>query len=268
MTVKRKSPREKHPVEVAVEGIKQEIIIEALETDTKQLITIPKEGGKIWVPKTDLGKKVVSGEITNIDQILDKGMKIMEYQIVDRLIPDLEVVLIEVGQSKGKFGGGKGSIWKQTQKKVREGNRVKFSTLAFVGNRDGYVGIGFAGSKETVPAREKAIRTAKLNLIKVPRGCGGWACGCGQPHSIPIATKGKEGSVIIILKPAPKGTGLSVEKKCQKLLQLAGIKDAYSKTFGQTSTRLNLMKACYNALKNLSNVKYKDEQIKDMGIKV
>ena len=54
--------------------------------------------------------------------------------------------------------------------------------------------------------------------------------------------------------PAPKGTGLTIEKKCQKLLALAGIKDVYSKTFGQT-TKLNLVKACVDALKNLSNMK-------------
>ena len=31
-----------------------------------------------WVPKTNLGRKVKSGEITHIDQILDNGHKILE----------------------------------------------------------------------------------------------------------------------------------------------------------------------------------------------
>ena len=264
----RKSPREKHPVQDAVEGVKQEAVIEELDIEKVEVATIkvPVAEGKPWTPRTELGRKVLSGEINNIDQILDSGIKILEPEIVDRLVPGLEFMLVEVGQSKGKFGGGKGSIWKQTQKKTREGNRAKFSTFAFVGNHDGYVGVGFAGGKETVPAREKAIRTAKLNLIRVPRGCGSWACGCRESHSIPVASKGKEGSSEMIIMPAPKGTGLTIEKKCQKLLALAGIKDVYSRTTGQTVTRLNLMMACYYALKNLSKVKYKQVHVKELGI--
>jgi len=111
-----------------------------------------------WIPKTEFGRKVKSGEIKDIDEILDKGGKILEAEIVDALLPDLEYELITIGQSKGKFGGGKRSIWKQTQKKTKEGNKPKFATVAVVGNRKGYVGIGYGKAKETVPAREKAIR--------------------------------------------------------------------------------------------------------------
>ena len=117
-----------------------------------------------WVPKTELGRKVKAGEMTDLGKILDSGVRILEPEIIDKLLPDLTSELIEVGQSKGKFGGGKESIWKQTQKKTSEGNTIKFSALAVVGNRDGYVGIGFGGAKETLPAREKAIRNAKLNF--------------------------------------------------------------------------------------------------------
>src|SRR3989344_8055838 len=92
-----------------------------------------------WKPKTELGKKVKSGEIKSIEEILDKGMKILEQEIVDYLIPNLELGMIDIGQSKGKFGGGKRSIWKQTQKKTKEGNKPKFSTLVIVGNKDGYI---------------------------------------------------------------------------------------------------------------------------------
>ena len=128
-------------------------------------------------------------------------------------MPNLSIELIEVGQSKGKFGGGKGSIWKQTQKKTSEGNRIKFSAFAVVGNKNGYVGVGFGGSKETVPAREKSIRLAKLNLIKIRRACGSWDCDCKGAHSIPYSISGKCGSVTAYLKPAPRGTGVKAEKK-------------------------------------------------------
>src|SRR3989338_5382077 len=192
-----------------------------------------------WKPKTELGRKVKNKEITDIGDILDKGYRILEPEIIDVLIPNIGTELLEVGQSKGKFGGGKGSIWKQTQKKTSEGNRIKFSAFAVVGNKDGYVGIGFGSSKETVPAREKAIRMAKLNIIKIRRACGSWDCDCRTPHSIPFKVGGKSGSEEVNLMAAPRGTGLKAERRLRTMLSMAGIKDIYSKTKGQTATKLN-----------------------------
>ena len=219
-----------------------------------------------WTPKTEIGKKVKNGQITNIDEILNSGAKIFEAEIVDYLIQNLQIELLLVGQSKGKFGGGKRSIWRQTQKKTSEGNKPKFATLALVGNKDGYIGIGFGKSKETMPAKEKAIRNAKLNIMKVKRGCGSWECGCGKNHSIPFKIEGKSASVMLRLMPAPKGAGLTVEKECKKILDFAGIKDVYSKT-SKSRTKMGLIKACFYALKNLSNVKVNTREIERLGIK-
>ncbi len=219
-----------------------------------------------WKPKTEIGLKVKNGEITDINEILDKGISILESEIVDMLLPDLEVELLEVGQSKGKFGGGKRSIWRQTQKKSKEGNKPSFTTIAVCGNKNGFVGIGLGKAKETVPAREKATRKAKLNLIKIKRGCGSWECGCGEAHSIPFEVEGKCSSVIIKLKSAPKGTKLCVEKECQKILALAGFKDVYSKARGQTKTKLNLIFACFDALKKLGEQKIKMDFVEKAGV--
>ncbi|MBI5391710.1 30S ribosomal protein S5 [Candidatus Woesearchaeota archaeon] len=219
-----------------------------------------------WEPKTELGKKVKNGEITSLDYILENGFTILESEIVDSLLPNLSVDLLEVGQSKGKFGGGKGSIWRQTQKKTAEGNRITFSSFVVIGNRDGYVGVGYGSAKETVPAREKAIRNAKLNVIKIRRACGSWACNCKTPHSLPFKVHGKSGSVQMILMPAPRGTGLTVEKKCRRILALAGIQDAYSHTFGTTATKLNLFRACFAALQELTKVKVQPSFVGEAGV--
>ncbi len=219
-----------------------------------------------WDPKTEIGRKVKNGEIVNIKEILDEGKIIKETQIVDILLPDLETDLLLIGQAKGKFGGGKRRIFRQTQKKTREGNKPHFMTLAVAGNKDGYVGVGAGKSKETVPAREKAYRRAKLNMLKIRRGCGSWQCGCKTGHSIPFRVKGKCGSVEIELIPAPKGTGLKVEKECQKILKLAGITDVWSKTRGKTTTKINVMYACLDALKNLMKTKVKPEHYEVLGM--
>lgn len=219
-----------------------------------------------WQPLTQVGKQVKSGEITNINQILDAGLPILEDQIVDSLLPELQSDLLMIGQSRGKFGGGQRRVFKQTQKKTREGNKPQFSTLAVVGNGDGYVGVGFGKSKETVPAREKAIRNAKRNLFKIRRGCGSWQCNCGESHTIPFKVEGKSGSVSIVLMPAPKGKGLIAETEVQKVLKLAGLKDIWSKTQGHTSTKSNLIHAVVAALKESMRVKVSTDQIKSCKI--
>lgn len=201
-----------------------------------------------WNPKTQIGKDVKSGKIKDIDEILSTNKKILEPEIVDSLI-NVEKDLLLIGQSKGKFGGGKRRAWRQTQKKTMEGNVLTFSSMAVIGDRNGHVGIGLGKSKETLPSRDKATRLAKLNVIKVTRGCGHFDCSCSELHSIPFVVEGKCGSVIIKLVPAPQGTGLVVSDECKKILKLAGIKDIYSYAKGQGRTTINAANACIAALK-------------------
>lgn len=245
-----------------IEEEKTEEEIKDIEKETKPEVKVNVGD---WRPKTEIGKKVKSGEINNIDQILDKGAPIFETEIVDSLL-QLDHELLLVGQSKGKFGGGARRVFRQTQKKTPEGNKPSFSTFAIVGNKNGYVGGGYGKSKDTVPAREKAIRDAKLHVFKVMRGCGSWECNCKTPHSIPFTVSGKCGSVEITLKPAPKGKGLVIEKECAKILNLAGIKDVWSKTKGQTSIKMNLITACLSALKSLSSGKLRPEEKTKLGL--
>lgn len=256
-------PRKRLPDE---EQAKQDILGQATKEEVPQGVVTKKTDLDTWKPKTALGKKVKAGEIKDISEVIGKGYKILEEQIVDKLLQNLETDLLAIGQSKGKFGGGKRSIWKQTQKKSSEGNKPKFATLVVAGNRNGYIGVGYGKAKETMPAREKATRQAKLNLMKIRRGCGSWECNCNEPHSIPIKVTGKSGSVEMTLMPAPKGTGLVAEKECAKILSLAGIKDIYTKTVGHTHTKLNLMYACVDALMKISKFKISQEHYKKLGI--
>ena len=174
--------------------------------------------------------------------------KIMEPEIVDLLIK-LETDLLLIGQAKGKFGGGKRRAWRQTQKKTMEGNVVSFSCMAVVGDKKGHIGIGSGKAKETLPSRAKAIRDAKLNIIKINRGYESLEDGTNEPHTVPFKVEGKCGSVRIKLLPAPRGTGLVVGNECKRILRLAGIKDVYGVSTGQTRTTFNLAKACIDALK-------------------
>lgn len=230
---------------------------EVKELEKKEKEQIKKEEKKEalapWEPKTQIGRFVKEGKETNIDNLLDHGKKILEPEIVDFLL-DLDTDLILVGQAKGKFGGGKRRAWRQTQKKTQEGNILSFSCMAIVGDKKGHIGVGYGKAKETLPAREKAIRKAKLNIIKIERGFETKEKNA-EPHTIPFKLSGKCGSVKLTLLPAPRGTGLVIGDEGKKILRLAGIKDIYSVTKGKTKTTFNLAKACINALSKTVKMK-------------
>jgi small subunit ribosomal protein S5 len=252
MTEKKKPARTEE--EISEELLEKEIVNELKVVVDKRTFREKEKDEEneralaAWVPKTKLGQEVRAKKIKNIDEILDSGKKILEEQIVDLLL-NTNSDLLSIGQSKGKFGGGKRRAWRQTQRKTKEGNVATFSTLAVIGDGNGHVGIGTGRAKETLPARDKAIRQAKLNIIKVTRACSSFDCACSEPHSIPFQVEGKSGSVRITLIPAPQGTGLVVGKELRKILTLAGIKDVYSKSLGTQRTTNNLAKATIDALK-------------------
>ncbi len=197
-----------------------------------------------WKPKTALGKQVKAGKIKDIDEALTH--RILEPEIVDTLLKTKEDIL-NIGQAKGKFGGGKRRAWRQTQRKTKEGNVATFSCMAVAGS-EGYIGLGYGRAQETLPARAKAVRKAKLNLMKIKKACSSFDCTCGEPHTVPFTVEGKAGSCRVKLMPAAQGTGLVAGDELKKILKIAGIKDVYSVTTGKKRTTLNLAKACIDAL--------------------
>lgn len=136
------------------------------------------------------------------------------------------------------------------QRMTDSGRRVKFRAVVVVGNRNGYIGYGQAKDAQVGNAIKKAISNAKINIIAVKRGCGSWECGCGEGHSIPMRVEGKASSVTITLIPAPQGIGLVTGDIGKKVLELAGVTDIWTSSFGQTRTTINFAKATFEALKN------------------
>ncbi len=194
-----------------------------------------------WVPKTELGRRVKSGQITSMKDAIATGLPLREAEIVDILLPGIEDDVIDVNM---------------VQRMTDSGRRVRFRITAVVGNRDGYVGIGQARGKEVGPAIRKAIDNAKLGVIEVRRGSGSWESGKGAPPtSVPYEIKGKCGATEVILKPAPQGTGLATGDVAKQVLRLAGVHDAWSFARGQTKTTINYAKAVFNALENGSKMR-------------
>lgn len=204
-----------------------------------------------WVPKTRLGRDVFEGRVTSIDEVLDSGRKIIEPEIVDKLVPGIKNELVLVGGRAGKGGGIQRIPVRITAAMHKSGRRFHTGALVIVGNEDGIIGLGQGRASETREAIRKGIEKAKVNVIRIKRGCGSWECGCGTEHSVPYKISGKSGSVRIELLPAPRGVGLVAENEAKKILRLAGVRDVWVKTFGNTGMRINLVNALYDAMKKL-----------------
>jgi small subunit ribosomal protein S5 len=207
---------------------------------------MPEEEVKTWVPKTTLGKKVMAGEITDMEQIYEKNLAILEPEIVDKLVPNLQDAVLNI---------------RTVQRTTDSGRKGSFAVAVVVGNKDGYVGIGTGKGLEIRPTIERAIRNAKKNIIHVRRGCGSWECRCDEPHSVPFTVSGRCSSTKITLMPAPKGTGIAAGSVAKKVLEMAGIKDAWSRTSGNTSANLNFARATIDALKKTRSTKL----VRDVG---
>jgi small subunit ribosomal protein S5 len=222
-----------------IKDIKQEK--KKQETDALAKLSDRERGLMDWIPKTELGKKVKNGEITNINDIFDKNKPILEPGIVDTLT-ELEENVIDV---------------KKTTRVVRAGRKFSFRVAVLVGNRNGLIGLGVGKDRDKWPAVRKATRNAKMNLVRVVTGSGSWEeqLQADAKHSIPFKVTGKCGSVKVTFLPAPRGTGLVIGQNIKPVLQFAGITDIWSQTKGATDTKLNFIRAAIDALTQTAKVK-------------
>jgi small subunit ribosomal protein S5 len=188
-----------------------------------------------WTPRTRTGKLVLEGKITSLNEIFSKNLPLLEPEIVDYLLSNLKYAVVDR---------------KHVQKMTDAGRRTKIQIIVIVGDESSYVGIGIGKARQYTDALAKALRDAKLNIRPIRRGCGSWECRCGEPHSVPFTVTGSSGSVRITLKPAPKGTGLVAGDIAKVALRLAGIRDVWTQSMGETRTTLNFAKAVVNALHN------------------
>ena len=200
----------------------------------------PDYYAEAWMPKTKLGRLVYEGQVATFEEALKSGLPIKEPGLIDALVPGLEDEVLDINM---------------VQRMTDSGRRVKFRTTVIVGNRDGFIGLGQGKDVQVGIAIKKGVEKAKINLIRINRGCGSWECGCGQLHTVPFEVTGEAGSVRIVLMPAPRGLGIAAGGTAKKVMDMAGIKDVWTMTFGSTKTTLNFAKATYNALINTTTVR-------------
>ncbi len=206
--------------------------------------SLPSLDLETWNPRTNVGRLVKDGTIASIYDVFRESLKIDDVEVVDFLVPNLTETVLNVAR---------------VQRQTDAGRKTLFVATAGVGNKNGIVGVAQAKAVGVGTAIRNAIISAKLNIVPVKRGCGSWECTCSNPHSIPFEVNGKVGSVKVVLKPAPKGLGLVVGDVAKSVLELAGISDIWSKTFGDTRTTQNFCKATFEALKATYQVSHVTE---------
>ena len=127
-------------------------------------------------------------------------------------------------------------------KVVKGGKNFRFAALVVVGNEKGQVGAAIGKAKEVPEAIRKATEAAKKHLVNVPM----------EGTTIPHAIDGLYGTAKVVLLPAEEGAGVIAGGGARAVLELAGIKDIRTKTFG-TNNRINTVKATLEGLKGLRN---------------
>lgn len=108
---------------------------------------------------------------------------------------------------------------------VKGGRRFRFRALVVVGDRKHKIGIGSAKGADVTAAVSKATEVAKKNFIEVSLYKG------TLPHEIEYKVSGAH----ILLKPASAGTGLIAGGVVRTILEVAGVKNALSKSLGSTN---------------------------------
>lgn len=128
-------------------------------------------------------------------------------------------------------------------KTVKGGRRMRFSALVVIGNRKGKYGFGTGKAAEVPDAIKKALEAAKRNTFTLHTVKGG---------TIAHEVNGKFGACDVFLKPAPEGTGIIAGGPVRAILDLAGVRNVYSKVYGSRAP-INIIRATQNGLASLKS---------------
>ena len=137
---------------------------------------------------------------------------------------------------------------------IKGGRRFSFNAVVAIGNRAGYVGVGFGKAREYADAVQKAIKDAGKKMERIHL----------KGTTIPHFVKSKFSASQLILKPACDATGIIASNPVRVVCELAGISNILTKSYGSNNP-INLAKA---TLKGLKSLRSKSEVMRLRGVKL
>ncbi len=141
----------------------------------------------------------------------------------------------------------------RVSKKTKGGNKIGFSVLMVIGNKKGKVGVGLGKALDVSSAIRKGVALAKKHTIDVPIVNG----------TIPFELLVKLGAAKILLKPAPKGSGVIAGGAVRSVVSAAGIENISSKVLGTKNKASNV----YTAMEALKRLGQRYRNIKEASEK-
>ena len=124
---------------------------------------------------------------------------------------------------------------------TKGGKRFSFRATVAVGDGKGRVGVGVAQGKDVAQSMQKATNKGRKHLIRVPIKNG------TIPHEILY----KFSSAVVLLKPAPPGSGVKAGGPVRAVIKLAGIENITAKLIERTNNKINIARATIGALSKL-----------------
>lgn len=131
----------------------------------------------------------------------------------------------------------------RVSKKTKGGNQIGFSVLVVVGDRKGKVAVALGKAPDVLSSIKKGVRKAKKRFIQVPT----------VNHTIPFAIEEKHGAAVVLLKPAPPGTGIKAGGAVRDVVETAGIRNVVGKILG-SNNQTNNAYATFNAFKTINKI--------------
>jgi len=130
------------------------------------------------------------------------------------------------------------------------GKRMRFRAAVILGDHKGKVGFGVAKAGDVTAAVAKATTQARKKMTNIVM----------QNNTIPHGVRSKYGAAIVILKPAPLGTGIKAGGAMRVIFELAGIPNVVGKILG-SKNKINNTRATILALQELRTLKPRREKI-------
>ncbi|MDC0947918.1 30S ribosomal protein S5 [Gammaproteobacteria bacterium] len=127
--------------------------------------------------------------------------------------------------------------------KVVKGGRIfGFSALTVVGDGEGRVGIGRGKAREVPVAVQKAMESARRNMVRVPLKDG----------TLHYPVMGRHGSCRVMIRPASEGTGIIAGGTMRAVFEVLGVRDVLAKVIGTTNP-VNVVRATINGLSTMQS---------------